>query len=186
MKKLVPVPSIDSTQSSDSMKECQAPTLGNASRGHSVSLMNSTQKVAQQRHKIQSGADTTSKISPINQEADGDHLTMETNITNEKHQKKQSNVKSARGPAQASHGTQGKLAHKKEDSHLKVGRRPPMTPKNTGTQDPIGQALSLRMKRGNIQTVVISNVSCAVKKPQVFKLKQTGQPLKLAAQSGKK
>ena len=200
MKKLVPAPSVESTQSSDSMTgTTQAPTLGNASRGSSVGLMNSAQKVAHSRYKIQSGADNTSKISPTN-EADGDNLqlNLESNIANEKQQKtskfdgtpprKQTNVKSARGPAQAchGHGTQSKLGQKKEDSQPKAVRRPPMTPKNAVNQDPIGQALTQRLKRGNVQTVVISNVSCAIKKPTVFKLKQTGQPLKKEAQSGKK
>lgn len=120
-------------------------------------------------------------------------LNLESNIVNEKQQKagkfdstpprKQNNVKSARGPAQPcpGHGTQSKLGQKKEESQLKAGRRPPMTPKITVNQDPIGQALTQRLKRGNIQTVVISNVSCAIKKPTVFKLKQTGQALKKEA-----
>ena len=47
-----------------------------------------------------------------------------------------------------------------------------MTPKTVGQADPIGQSLSLRMKRGNVQTVITDNRSSgAVKKPLVFRLK---------------
>lgn len=175
-----PLVSVESTQSSDSLGAPQAPRADSALRGPTLGLMNSASKSALARQKNQSAADSTSAVSPQNdedQELKSDKSSLRRAAA-EGQQPKFGGMRAQRVPSAAA---TNKFVSKKaagEDANGAQKRKPPVTPKPV---DPVGASLATRMKRGNIQAVCADPRAAAAKKPVVFRLRQAGQQGKLPA-----